>query len=123
MAVMDDHNNFIPKIPQGYFRVLEDGVPQQITQFGRSEAPITICMLIEFSGRFQALLERRMARDVEASYGFLQTLKPDDNVAVVTYDLRYHDSFRFFARQTQSGRSDVAACAFPASANRTCSTR
>ncbi|HMJ61538.1 MAG TPA: hypothetical protein VK493_07220, partial [Bryobacteraceae bacterium] len=48
VAVMDDHNHFIPKIPQGNFRVVEDGVPQQITRFGQSEAPMTICMLIEF---------------------------------------------------------------------------
>jgi VWFA-related protein len=88
VAVMDDHNNFIPKIPQGYFRVLEDGVPQQITQFGRGEAPITICMLIEFSGRFQAFWSSGWRETLMASYGFLDTLKPDDNVAVATYDLR-----------------------------------
>jgi VWFA-related protein len=87
VAVMDDHNNFIPKIPQGYFRVLEDGVPQQVTQFGRGEAPITICMLIEFSGRFQRYWSGGWYETLQASYGFLNTLKPDDNVAVVTYDL------------------------------------
>jgi VWFA-related protein len=87
VAVMDDHNNFIPKIPQGYFRVLEDGVPQQVTQFGRGEAPITICMLIEFSGRYQAYWSGGWRETLMASYGFLDTLKPDDNVAVATYDL------------------------------------
>jgi len=87
VAVMDDHNNFIPKIPQSYFRVLEDGVPQQVTQFGRGEAPITICMLIEFSGRYQAFWSGGWRETLMASYGFLDTLKPDDNVAVVTYDL------------------------------------
>jgi VWFA-related protein len=88
VAVMDDHNRFIPKIPQGNFRVLEDGVPQQVTQFGQSEAPMTICMLIEFSGRFQAYWSRGWQETLMASYGFLETLKPDDNVAVVAYDLR-----------------------------------
>jgi VWFA-related protein len=88
VAVMDDHNRFIPKISQGYFRILEDGVPQQVTQFGQSEAPMTICMLIEFSGRFQAYWSRGWQETLMASYGFLETLKPDDNVAVVAYDLR-----------------------------------
>jgi len=88
VAVMDDHNRFIPKIPQGNFRILEDGVPQQVTQFGQSEAPMTICMLIEFSGRFQAYWSRGWQETLMASYGFLETLKPDDNVAVVAYDLR-----------------------------------
>jgi VWFA-related protein len=88
VAVMDDHNHFIPKIPQGAFRVLEDGVPQQISQFGQSEAPMTICMLIEFSGRFQQFWTQGWYETLQASYGFLSTLKPDDNVAVVAYDLR-----------------------------------
>jgi VWFA-related protein len=88
VAVMDDHNHFIPKIPQGAFRVVEDGVPQQISQFGRGEAPITICMLIEFSGRYQAYWTYGWQETLQASYGFLDTLKADDNVAVVAYDLR-----------------------------------
>jgi Ca-activated chloride channel family protein len=88
VAVMDDHNHFIPKIPQGNFRVVEDGVPQQVTRFGQSEAPMTICMLIEFSGRFQAFWSWGWEETLQASYGFLSTLKEDDNVAIVAYDLR-----------------------------------
>src|SRR4051794_36649576 len=34
VAVMDNKGNFIPNIPRGNFRVLEDGVPQTITSFG-----------------------------------------------------------------------------------------
>ena len=48
---------------------------------------MTICMLIEFSGRFQAFWTQGWYETLQASYGFLQTLKPDDNVAVVEYDL------------------------------------
>jgi Ca-activated chloride channel homolog len=88
VAVLDDKNRFIPKIPAANFRVLEDGVPQQITQIGQGEAPITICMLIDFSGRFQAFWSQGWYETLQASYGFLETLKPDDNVAVVAYDLR-----------------------------------
>jgi Ca-activated chloride channel family protein len=88
VAVMDDHNHFIPRIPQGNFRIVEDGVPQQLSQFGHGEAPMTICMLIEFSGRFQAFWTGGWYETLQASYTFLDTLKPDDNVAVVAYDLR-----------------------------------
>ncbi len=88
VAILDDHNRFIPGLQQGYFRVLEDGVPQQISQFGHGEAPMTICMLIEFSGRFQAFWSGGWYETLQASYGFLETLKPEDNVAVVEYDLR-----------------------------------
>ncbi|MBV9267544.1 MAG: VWA domain-containing protein [Acidobacteriaceae bacterium] len=88
VAVLDDRGHFIPKIPGGNFRVLEDGVPQQIANFGMSEAPMTICMLIEFSGRFQAFWTYGWYETLQASYGFLETLKPDDNIAVVEYDMR-----------------------------------
>jgi VWFA-related protein len=87
ISVLDDKGRFIPKIPQGNFRVLEDGVPQQISQFGKSEAPMTVCMLIEFSGRFQQFWTMGWAETLQASYGFLETLKPDDNVAVVAFDM------------------------------------
>lgn len=87
VAVLDDKNHFIPQLARDKFRVYEDGVPQQITDFGKSEAPITICMLIEFSGRFQAFWSWGWAETLQASYGFLETLKPDDNVAVVEYDM------------------------------------
>ncbi len=90
VSVLDDHNHFIPKIPEAAFRVTEDGVPQQVTQFGQSEAPMTICMVIEFSGRFQAFWSRGWYETLQAAYGFLQTLNPDDNVAVVEYDM--HDT-------------------------------
>src|SRR5207237_5194639 len=88
VSVLDNKGRFIPNIPQDKFRVLEDGVPQQISQFGHSEAPMTICMLIEFSGRFQAFWSYGWYETLQASYGFLETLKQDDNVAVVAYDLR-----------------------------------
>ncbi|MBV9613535.1 MAG: VWA domain-containing protein, partial [Acidobacteriaceae bacterium] len=88
VAVLDDHNRFIPGIPSGNFRVLEDGVPQQVSQFGHGEAPITICMVIEFSARFQAFWTRGWYETLQAAYGFLETLKPEDNVAIVAYDLR-----------------------------------
>jgi VWFA-related protein len=88
VSVLDDHNHFIPRIPQSNFRILEDGVPQEISQFGQGEAPMTICMLIEFSGRFQQYWSYGWQETLQASYGFLETLKPDDAVAVVAYDLR-----------------------------------
>ncbi len=88
VSVLDDKNHFIPGIPAGNFRVLEDGVPQQVSQFGQGEAPMTICMVIEFSGRFQAFWTSGWYETLQASYGFLETLKPDDNVAVVAFDLR-----------------------------------
>ncbi len=88
VAVLDDKGRFIPSLSRDRFRVLEDGVPQQISNFGQSQGPMTVCMLIEFSGRFQAFWSYGWYETLQASYGFLETLKPDDNVAVVAFDMR-----------------------------------
>ncbi len=88
VAVLDNKGRFIPKIPKGNFRVMEDGVPQKITNFSLGEAPITISMVIEFSARFQNMYTAGWYQTLTATYGFVQMLKPEDYVAVIAYDLR-----------------------------------
>jgi VWFA-related protein len=88
VAVLDNKGHFIPGIPKGNFRVLEDNVPQQVKSFNMGEAPMTVCMVIEFSNKFQQYWSEAWYQTLTASYGFLETLKPDDFVAVVAYDMR-----------------------------------
>jgi VWFA-related protein len=88
VQVIDPHGNPIPGIPRGNFRILEDNVPQTLTQFSVSQAPMTVAMVIEFSGRFQAYYSSGWGQTLTAAYGFVQTLKPDDYVAVIAYDLK-----------------------------------
>jgi VWFA-related protein len=88
VAVLDNKGHFIPNIPRGAFRVLEDNVPQQVKSFNMGEAPMTVCLVIEFSNRFQQYWSETWYQTLTASYGFLQTLKPEDYVAVVAYDMR-----------------------------------
>jgi Ca-activated chloride channel homolog len=88
VAVVDNKGHFIPQIPRGNFRVLEDGVPQQIKTFSMGEAPMTVAMVVEFSNRFQQYWGDTWYQTLTAAYGFLETLKPEDYVAVVAYDMR-----------------------------------
>jgi VWFA-related protein len=88
VSVIDARGRFIPNIPRGNFRVLEDGVPQQISNFGMGEAPMTVCLVIEFSNLFQYYWGETWYQTLTAAYGFLETLKQEDYVAVVAYDLR-----------------------------------
>ncbi len=88
VAVVDNKGRFIPNIPPGNFRVLEDNVPQQISGITMGEAPMTVCMVIEFSNLFQQYWSSGWYETLTAAYGFLETLKPEDYVAVVAYDLR-----------------------------------
>jgi VWFA-related protein len=87
VQVLDNNGNPIPNIPRDRFRILEDNVPQTLTQFAVGEAPLTVAMVIEFSGRFQAYYSGGWAETLTASYGFVQSLKPDDYLAVIAYDL------------------------------------
>jgi VWFA-related protein len=88
VAVLDNKGHFIPNIPRGNFRILEDNVPQTVTNFGLGEAPMTVCMVIEFSNRYQSYYTESWYQTLTAAYGFIETLKQDDYVAIVAYDLR-----------------------------------
>lgn len=88
ISVLDNKGNFIPGIPKGNFRVLEDGVPQTLSTFGVGEGPMTVAMVIEFSNLYQQYWTETWYQTLTAAYGFLETLKPEDYVAVVAYDLR-----------------------------------
>jgi VWFA-related protein len=88
VAVMDNKGHFIPGIPPANFRVLEDNVPQQISAVNMGEAPMTVAMVIEFSNRFQQYWGPAWYQTLQLAWGFASTLKPQDYVAVVAYDLR-----------------------------------
>ena len=88
VAVIDNKGHFIPGIPKGNFRILEDNVPQQIRGYSIGEAPMTVAMVIEFSNKFQRLYGETWFQTLQLAWGFASTLKPEDYVAVVAYDIK-----------------------------------
>jgi Ca-activated chloride channel homolog len=88
VAVIDNEGRFIPGIPQGNFRILEDNVPQKISSMSLGEAPMTVCLVIEFSNLFQQFYSEPWYQTLVAANEFMGSLKPEDYVAVVAYDLR-----------------------------------
>ena len=48
--VLTKDGQFVPGIPKGNFKVLEDGVPQKIINFGQTQAPITAVLLVGYQG-------------------------------------------------------------------------
>ena len=83
---LDKTRQFVPGLKEGNFRVLEDGVPQRIAEVRQTTAPITAVMLLEFSANSWAFIQDMQ----QSSYVFFRSLKPEDYIAVVTYDLRTH---------------------------------
>ena len=88
VAVLDNKGRFIPNIPSGNFRILEDNVPQKVESSAKGEAPMTVCLLIEFSGRYQWYGGQTWQQTLMASYGFAQTLKKEDYIAIIAYDMK-----------------------------------
>jgi len=114
VAVLDNKGHFIPGIPKGNFRVLEDNVPQQVKSYATGEAPMTVCLVIEFSNKFQQYWSEAWYQTLTASYGFLDTLKKDDYVAVVAYDMRSEILSDFSAdkRKAQEAMQRLRIAAF-----------
>jgi VWFA-related protein len=88
VSVVDNKGQFIPGIPAGNFRVLEDNVPQQIRKVDMGEAPMTIAMVIEFSQHFQSMYSWAWFETLQLTWGFASTLKPEDYCAVIAFDIK-----------------------------------
>jgi VWFA-related protein len=86
VGVLTKDGVFVPGLKQENFRVLEDGVPQKISGFNQTQAPITAVILMEFSKNFYPFEYDSLL----ASYTFAQTLKKEDWIALITYDIREH---------------------------------
>jgi VWFA-related protein len=91
----------IPGLRQENFKIFEDGETQKIASFNQNEAPITAVLLVEFaSTNYDFIVEA-----LNASYGFANTLRKDDWVAVISYDMKP----QILADFTQDKRAVYAA--------------
>jgi len=80
------HGDLIPNLKKENFRVLDEGVPQAITNFAPTEAPITTVLLLEFSSRgyydFFAYIGKYW------STALLSQLQQKDWIALETFDMK-----------------------------------
>jgi VWFA-related protein len=87
VLVTTKEGQFIPGLKADNFRILEDGVQQKISGFNLMQnAPITAVLLTEFAATNYYFVYDAM----NASYTFANSLKPDDWVAVMYYDMKPH---------------------------------
>jgi Ca-activated chloride channel family protein len=81
-SVTDSGERFVTDLKKEDFRVLENGVEQQILEFGPEERPITMAIVIDTSGSM-----RDMMKDVhEAANSFVETLRSEDRALVIEFD-------------------------------------
>src|SRR5258708_589591 len=85
VVVTDNNGNFLKDLKKENFRITEDGTIQTITNFAPSDAPITIVLLLEFSKLGYQFFTYNA---VNWAAGFLGNLKPNDWVALETFNMR-----------------------------------
>ena len=123
VAVLSNKGLPIPKIPQGNFRVLEDDVPQKLASFTTgTEAPMTVAIVVEFSNLFQRYYSAGWYETLTAVYGFVQTLKPEDYVAIVAYDMR-PEILSDFTTDRMKTQEAMQRLRIPGFRRRTCTMR
>jgi VWFA-related protein len=79
------HGDIIPGLKKENFRVLDDGVPQTITNFAPTEAPITMVVLMQFSGNSYGWFAYYAKYWADALFPNLQA---KDWVALETFDMK-----------------------------------
>src|ERR1022692_3768606 len=101
LVTTKDGGQTVPGLRQENFKIFEDGVEQKISTFNQSQAPITAVLLVEFASTNYGF----MIQALNASYAFADTLKKDDWVAVISYDMKP----QILADFTQDKRAVYAA--------------
>jgi VWFA-related protein len=85
VMVTTKDGQFIPGLHKENFKILEDGAEQKVTNFVQNgDAPITAVLLVEFASTNYSF----MVDALNASYAFANTLKKNDWVAVISYDMK-----------------------------------
>jgi len=85
-VILDKNHQFVPGLKAGNFLVLEDGVEQKVDTVRMSQTPITAVMLLEFAANSWYVINDMQ----NAAVSFFNSLRPDDYIAVMTYDLQTH---------------------------------
>jgi VWFA-related protein len=85
-VLLEKTGQFVPNLKPGNFRVYENGELQKVTGFKRVEAPVTAVLLCEFaSDRYAFVYDMR-----QAAFAFANQLRPQDYVAMMTFDMKTH---------------------------------
>jgi VWFA-related protein len=85
VLVTTKDGQFVPGLGKDNFKIFEDGVEQKVANFSQNgDKPITAVLLVEFASTNY----RFMYDALNASYAFANTLKKDDWIAVISYDMK-----------------------------------
>lgn len=84
VSVLDRNGRFISGLQQKDFQIFENGVKQEIDYFANVEQPFTVILLIDVSPS----TEYRIDEIQDAAIAFVNQLRRDDKVMVISFDER-----------------------------------
>lgn len=86
VRVMDKSGRFVGGLGRDNFRVFEEGVEQDLELFSNEHQPFTVALLIDMSNSTTF----KIAEIQAAAIAFIQQLRPQDKVMVVSFDGDVH---------------------------------
>src|SRR5277367_2464588 len=84
VTVTDPLNRFVTGLDKEHFRLFEDKVEQEISQFSSEDAPISIGLVFDTSGSMGAKLQKSR----QAAAEFFKTANPSDEFFLVQFNDR-----------------------------------
>jgi Ca-activated chloride channel homolog len=86
VSVLDRNGRFISGLRKQDFKIFENGVEQKIEIFNSVEQPFTVVLLLDMSNSTQFQIQEIQ----DAAITFVNQLRRDDKVMVVSFDDRIH---------------------------------
>ena len=84
VSVTDRDGRYIPNLRKEDFRLWEDGVEQPVAFFSSVDKPFSVVLMLDTSGSTRFRLDEIQ----DAAITFVNQLRPDDRVMVVSFDDR-----------------------------------
>src|ERR1044071_2559680 len=82
VSVMDRNGKYIPDLGREDFHIFDEGIEQRVAYFATVDQPFTVALVIDTSGSTDFRLE-----DIQqAAIAFVNQLKPEDRVMVISFD-------------------------------------
>lgn len=86
VSVTDRDGKYIPNLKQRDFKIYEDGVEQDVAYFAPTEKPFTVALVMDMSGS----TKNHLGEIQDAALTFVEQLRRDDRVMVVSFDDDVH---------------------------------
>lgn len=82
VSVLDRDGRYVPNLNKGNFRLWEDEVEQDVAFFASVDKPFSVVLMLDTSGSTRFRLDEIQ----DAAIAFVNQLRPDDRVMVVSFD-------------------------------------